>query len=422
MSKRGRPPHPDILTPREWEVLALLRESLSNDEIAQRLGISLAGAKYHVSEILGKLGVASRDEAARWEQPERPWWAGAAAPMAWMWRRAHVSWLATATAGIAAVLVVAGVALLIWGLVRTDGDGLPTSIEADSVFPTMAPTPTISTPNLPPLATPSEPYTATPIDCPGGYLTPEDAIDACLGSGADSSLTRPYVGDCFSDGHSPDQVFSARQRCSAWEDGATSPRSYSITAGADSLDRLILEEDSEGWSVTSRGGCSNQRQIETDQDYEDHGMDLSQVRIDDCRYPPEPLQRPTLRLGSPQSRPSATNGRTEISTGAVAYYPQRGVKVGIFIRNVSGETLPWTSDIGAEIELVAEDGSRFPVSEVGGTIARSIPSGLPPETYWGGWLVFPIEEFGTYTFLYPDQPDMTIDVTPLETIFPESKN
>ncbi|MCH8009406.1 MAG: helix-turn-helix transcriptional regulator, partial [Chloroflexi bacterium] len=50
MSKRGRPKHPDILTPREWEVLALLRESLSNDEIAQRLGISLAGAKYHVSE------------------------------------------------------------------------------------------------------------------------------------------------------------------------------------------------------------------------------------------------------------------------------------------------------------------------------------------------------------------------------------
>ena len=65
MSKRGRPRHPDILTPREWEVLALLREDLTNDEIARRLGISLAGAKYHVSEILGKLGVASRAEAAR---------------------------------------------------------------------------------------------------------------------------------------------------------------------------------------------------------------------------------------------------------------------------------------------------------------------------------------------------------------------
>ncbi|MCI0856344.1 MAG: helix-turn-helix transcriptional regulator [Chloroflexi bacterium] len=86
MSKRGRPKHPDILTPREWEVLALLRESLSNDEIAQRLGISLAGAKYHVSEILGKLGVASREDAARWERAERPWWAGVAAPMAWLSR------------------------------------------------------------------------------------------------------------------------------------------------------------------------------------------------------------------------------------------------------------------------------------------------------------------------------------------------
>ncbi|MCH7945752.1 MAG: DNA-binding response regulator, partial [Armatimonadetes bacterium] len=48
MSKRGRPKHPGILTPREWEVLALLRQSLTNDEVAQRLAISLAGAKYHV--------------------------------------------------------------------------------------------------------------------------------------------------------------------------------------------------------------------------------------------------------------------------------------------------------------------------------------------------------------------------------------
>ena len=55
MRRRGRPPYPDVLTPREWEVLALLREGLSNEEIGQRLGISLAGAKWHVSEILSKL-------------------------------------------------------------------------------------------------------------------------------------------------------------------------------------------------------------------------------------------------------------------------------------------------------------------------------------------------------------------------------
>ena len=123
MRRRGRPRHPDILTPREWEVLALLREGLSNPDIAARLGIGREGVKSHVSEILGKLGVASRDEAALWEPSERPWWAGAAAPVSWLSRKAHVSWLATGAAGIAAVLVVAGVALLVWGLVRTDGDG-----------------------------------------------------------------------------------------------------------------------------------------------------------------------------------------------------------------------------------------------------------------------------------------------------------
>ncbi len=64
-------------------MLALLREGLSNEEIAERLGFTLAGAKYQVSEILGKLGVESREEAARWsaegERP-RPWWAAIATP------------------------------------------------------------------------------------------------------------------------------------------------------------------------------------------------------------------------------------------------------------------------------------------------------------------------------------------------------
>ena len=52
MPKRGRPRHPDILTPREWDVLALLREELSNAAIGQRLGITERTAKYHVGEIL----------------------------------------------------------------------------------------------------------------------------------------------------------------------------------------------------------------------------------------------------------------------------------------------------------------------------------------------------------------------------------
>ncbi len=86
MNRRGRPPYPDVLTPRQWQVLALLREGLSNEQIALRLGISVDGVKFHVSEILGKLGVGSRNEAAHWEGEQRQ-----AAPSACLagvrWRR-----------------------------------------------------------------------------------------------------------------------------------------------------------------------------------------------------------------------------------------------------------------------------------------------------------------------------------------------
>lgn len=51
------------LTPRELEVLQLLAEGLSNPDIADRLFVSRATAKAHVSHILDKLGVSNRAEA-----------------------------------------------------------------------------------------------------------------------------------------------------------------------------------------------------------------------------------------------------------------------------------------------------------------------------------------------------------------------
>jgi NarL family two-component system response regulator LiaR len=51
------------LTRREQEVLALLIKGLTNAEIAERLIISPATAKVHVSHILSKLEVSSREEA-----------------------------------------------------------------------------------------------------------------------------------------------------------------------------------------------------------------------------------------------------------------------------------------------------------------------------------------------------------------------
>jgi DNA-binding CsgD family transcriptional regulator/tetratricopeptide (TPR) repeat protein len=56
--------NPAGLTPRQWEVLSLLVEGLSDKEIGERLFISAKTAGHHVSAILGRLDAASRQEAA----------------------------------------------------------------------------------------------------------------------------------------------------------------------------------------------------------------------------------------------------------------------------------------------------------------------------------------------------------------------
>ena len=52
------------LTRREAEVLALIRQGLTNREIGERLFISAKTAEHHVGRVLTKLGVKSRAEAA----------------------------------------------------------------------------------------------------------------------------------------------------------------------------------------------------------------------------------------------------------------------------------------------------------------------------------------------------------------------
>lgn len=58
------PPDTNSLTSREMEVLDLLYQNKSNQEIAQALVIELGTVKNHVHSILKKLGVSSREDAA----------------------------------------------------------------------------------------------------------------------------------------------------------------------------------------------------------------------------------------------------------------------------------------------------------------------------------------------------------------------
>ena len=56
--------NPAGLTPRQLAVLALLREGMTNGEIAERLVLSVRTVDHHVAAVLDKLGVRSRREAA----------------------------------------------------------------------------------------------------------------------------------------------------------------------------------------------------------------------------------------------------------------------------------------------------------------------------------------------------------------------
>ncbi|MGH2599860.1 MAG: helix-turn-helix domain-containing protein [Dehalococcoidia bacterium] len=56
--------NPALLTPRELEILHLVVQRQRNREIAAHLFLSPKTVSHHVSTILGKLGVRTRDEAA----------------------------------------------------------------------------------------------------------------------------------------------------------------------------------------------------------------------------------------------------------------------------------------------------------------------------------------------------------------------
>jgi DNA-binding NarL/FixJ family response regulator len=56
------------LTPRETEVLVLVRQGLANKQIARRLGISERTVKAHLTSAFQRIGVVDRTQAALWAE------------------------------------------------------------------------------------------------------------------------------------------------------------------------------------------------------------------------------------------------------------------------------------------------------------------------------------------------------------------
>lgn len=112
------------LTERQEQVLALVAAGATNAEIAERLGLSLDGVKWHLREIFVKFGVDSREEAvARWKGQRRR-----IGPFAWA-----PFWIPVGAGGTLAAAVL-GVAILTATL-RGGGGSHPTT----RLRPTVAP-------------------------------------------------------------------------------------------------------------------------------------------------------------------------------------------------------------------------------------------------------------------------------------------
>ena len=114
---RAAEEHEAELSPRQWEILKLIDAGLTNGQIAERLEMTLDGAKWHVSEIITKLSLSSRQEAAAY-------WHWRCRPMRRVARFARALLPLTAlkvAGGTAVVMVVGGVAAAVIAAVALSG-------------------------------------------------------------------------------------------------------------------------------------------------------------------------------------------------------------------------------------------------------------------------------------------------------------
>ena len=115
--RRGRPPHPDLLTPAERRVLEELRKGGTNAEIAVRIGIGPETVKTHISNMLAKLQLEDRQQLAAWREED--------APRRRRWLLAPILLRPLVAAGaVAGVAVVVVVILLLLALVRGEPEAL----------------------------------------------------------------------------------------------------------------------------------------------------------------------------------------------------------------------------------------------------------------------------------------------------------
>lgn len=112
---------PAPLTQRQKTVLEMVARGMTNFEIAQQLGISLDGAKWHLRELFARLGVESREEAAEWWRHEHSTREKFTRRMRAMLPGTATRWLAFSAGSVAVVTAIAAVIIGMSGGREHDG-------------------------------------------------------------------------------------------------------------------------------------------------------------------------------------------------------------------------------------------------------------------------------------------------------------
>ena len=239
MGRQRKTGNPDDLTPREREVLELVREGLTNPQISERLNISLETAKHHVSEVLSKTGVSSREETAAWAARRRV-----------RWTPIGIALAVASAAAVAAALV--GLILLAWGVWQT-GD--------NSTAPSQSLTP------APGQGTPAQDYgPLTVLEGPGGGPQarggrgPLSITATCVTmtrENGDTVLLVWQSADVTWDGTTREITF-VQSGGLAGEAPITLDDGDTITIGGAALDNLPGETQLD-WLATPQPGCDGER-------------------------------------------------------------------------------------------------------------------------------------------------------------------
>ncbi len=177
---RGRPPHPDILTPAEWRVLREIRTGASNAEIAVRLGLGIATVKFHIRNIRNKLELTDRADLVAWRgEPQAD-----AQPASRRWMLTPIGLLVgywkTVVAG-AAITIVGGGAIaagVLAYLIVNDEEAPASPGDEPAGAATASPTPAPGEATSPP-ATTTPAATDTPVTTttPTPVSTPEPTVE-----------------------------------------------------------------------------------------------------------------------------------------------------------------------------------------------------------------------------------------------------